>query len=103
MPTQECFDANPLTFVEDVSPNTIKAPKHPDPKYSDRAYIHPRPAVDFVHKFQLPENLEGDLVLIQVFLDALVLLHSYFLSHSGESSPLLVIAVVLPHGQLMLH
>ena len=72
MPTQECFDANPLTFVEDVSPNTIKAPKHPDPKYSDRAYIHPRPAVDFVHKFQLPENLEGDLVLIQVDFKMLV-------------------------------
>ena len=68
--SQECFDSNPLTFVEDVLYGSL-----PDPNYPDRAYI---PRVDsgiiqkdnsdhykLSHRFKLPEGLSGDLVLLQ--------------------------------------
>lgn len=72
VPSQACFDENPLTFVSD---KLYGAP--PDPLYPERAYI---PRVDypgglagyssngeyhFHHEFKLPDGLRGDLVLIQ--------------------------------------
>ena len=70
-PTQECFDAHPLTFVADEMYGATF-----DPLYPERAYI---PRLDFPgglqyesagnavfrHKFRLPQGLSGDLVLIQ--------------------------------------
>jgi hypothetical protein len=69
--TQQCFDSNKLTFVEDVLYGS-----HPDPAYPDRVYI---PRVDFTfiqkdhngidylfsHRYRLPKGLSGDLVLLQ--------------------------------------
>jgi len=70
LPTQACFDSNPLTFVRD---NLYGAP--PDPNYPDRAYIplasHPRYVKDSAgsyfhsHRYRLPANLAGQFVLIQ--------------------------------------
>jgi len=69
LPTQACFDSNPLTFVEDT---LYGAP--PDPNYPDRAYIplagHPRyqktsAGYFHSHKYRLPSNLVGEYVLIQ--------------------------------------
>jgi hypothetical protein len=71
VPTQECFDANPLTFLEDELYGA-----NPDPLFPERAYI---PRTDFArglvrdssgaylmrHRFRLPVGLSGDLVLIQ--------------------------------------
>lgn len=68
--SQECFDSHPLEFVED---NLYGAT--PDPNYPDRAYI-PRTTYPWYqktvsntwnhsHKYRLPENLVGELVLIQ--------------------------------------
>ena len=69
-PTQECFDKNPLVFVSDE----LYGAK-PDPLYPERAYIpladHPniQRSSDgnylFHHKYRLPDDLRGDLVLIQ--------------------------------------
>jgi len=69
--TQQCFDANPLTFVQD---NLYGAPK--DPSYPDRAYIPLTtfPGIQsggdpygykFNHRFALPPSVVGDRVLIQ--------------------------------------
>ena len=66
--SQECFDNNPLTFVEDVLYGSL-----PDPNYPDRVYI---PRVEFIqkdndgdykfsHRFRLPTGLSGELVLLQ--------------------------------------
>ncbi|KAL3798617.1 hypothetical protein ACHAWO_014026 [Cyclotella atomus] len=71
VPTQECFDANPLTFLSDELYGA-----NADPLYPERAYI---PRTDYVgglvrdssgdyvmrHKYRLPAGLSGDLVLIQ--------------------------------------
>eukprot|EP00985_Skeletonema_marinoi_P016898 scaffold9175_cov115-Skeletonema_marinoi.AAC.3 len=65
--SQECFDSNPLTFVEDVLYGS-----RPDPNFPNRAYIPRRDAAfiqtdnnghwKFTHRFKLPEGLSGDLV-----------------------------------------
>ncbi len=68
--SQDCFDRNPLTFVEDVLYGSL-----PDPNYPNRAYI---PRTDsaliqrdnggdymFSHRFKLPDDLSGELVLLQ--------------------------------------
>ena len=69
IPTQECFDQHPLKFVEDVFYN---APA--DPNFPERAYIpnsshsnHKSSSGDYLyrHKYRLPSNLSGDIVLIQ--------------------------------------
>ena len=68
--SQECFDSNPLTFMEDVLYGSL-----PDPDYPNRAYI-PRADASFIqkdggghykfsHRFKLPAGLSGELVLIQ--------------------------------------
>lgn len=71
VPTQDCFDANPLTFLSDELYGA-----NVDPLYPERAYI---PRTDFEgglvrdaggdyimrHKYRLPAGLSGDLVLIQ--------------------------------------
>lgn len=71
VPTQECFDANPLTFISDELYGATQ-----DPLFPERAYI---PRTDFQgglvrdssgdyvmrHTFRLPAGLSGDLVLIQ--------------------------------------
>ena len=68
--SQECFDSNPLTFVEDILYGSL-----PDPNYPNRAYI-PRADATFIqkdskddykfsHRFRLPDGLSGDLVLLQ--------------------------------------
>ena len=72
--TQACFDRNPLRFVSGENAN-------PDPTYPDRAYLppanppnapngaHPQFASggrwSYRYKFQLPQGLSGDLVLLQ--------------------------------------
>jgi hypothetical protein len=67
--TQQCFDSNPLIFVQD---NLYGAPK--DSNYPDRAYIplESYPGLQRVsegskysHRFTLPKNIVGDRVLIQ--------------------------------------
>jgi chitinase len=69
--TQSCFNSNPLTFLSDELYTARK-----DPNYPERAYIprtdYPgglvKDAQDkylFKHKYQLPSNLQGELVLIQ--------------------------------------
>ena len=68
--TQACFDSSPLTFVSD---ELYGAP--PDPMFPERAYIPlaENPAIQrgsngdylFHHKFKLPDDLRGDLILIQ--------------------------------------
>ena len=73
IPTQACFDANPLTFVEDL---LYGAPI--DQSYPERAYIapvsHPNAQTEtiagqsgmrFSHKVRLPSDVSGNLVLIQ--------------------------------------
>ena len=59
VPTQDCFDAHPLEFVEDKLHNFPK-----DTNYPERAYI-PTTGTDYTHTFKLPEDLHGNLVLIQ--------------------------------------
>jgi hypothetical protein len=72
----ECFEQNKLTFVEDL----IYGANY-DPNYPHRAYIAPvnvavdgvyvpnygttEGLMDFSFKMRLPENVYGDLVLIQ--------------------------------------
>ena len=64
-PTQACFRANPLEFVEDL---LYGSPK--DVNYPYRAYIAP-PAISspmnnmFSYRMKLPGNIVCDLVLIQ--------------------------------------
>ena len=90
VPTQECFDANPLTFVEDLVHGA-----NFDPRYPERAYIAPVDDPDYVpdlgndhgiaeysFKMRLPPNLYGDLVLIQwyviascIFVCSVLLIH----------------------------
>ena len=72
-PTQECFDSNPLTFVEDNLYGAV-----PDPNYPARAYLPPSSfagsktdssdgitGIKYSHKYRLPEGLSGANVLIQ--------------------------------------
>jgi len=68
VPTQSCFDNNKLTFVED---KLYGAPA--DPLYPERAYIplaentlkEANGNYKYHHRYQLPEGLQGDLILIQ--------------------------------------
>uniref|UniRef100_A0A7S4RCF2 Chitin-binding type-4 domain-containing protein n=2 Tax=Ditylum brightwellii TaxID=49249 RepID=A0A7S4RCF2_9STRA len=72
VPTQSCFDENPLNFVEDLLYDA-----QPDPSFPERAYIAPSDVpnavydsvgmygMKFSHKYHLPVGLTGDLVLIQ--------------------------------------
>ena len=71
VPSQSCFDAHPLEFVQDLRYN---APK--DDAFPGRAYIAPigmRQIDDsgpisgmvFTYKFKLPDGVYGDNVLIQ--------------------------------------
>ena len=60
-PTQACFDAYPLIFVNDT-----KYGATPDPNYPERAYIPNAAAGNtFSYKYKLPAGLAGDLVLLQ--------------------------------------
>ena len=62
-PTEECFKAHPLEFVEDVM---FGAPQ--DPNYPGRAYI-PKQSTsgvgEFHYKYKLPTGLLGEYVLLQ--------------------------------------
>lgn len=63
IPTESCFKDHPLEFVEDLLNNAQK-----DPNYPVRAYIHGLSAMtlgEFRYKYKLPDNLTGELVLIQ--------------------------------------
>jgi hypothetical protein len=73
VPTQECFDGNKLTFVEDMMYDA-----NFDPNYPERAYIAPMNSpnyepdygsslavMEFSFKMRLPPDLYGDVVLIQ--------------------------------------
>ena len=75
-PTEECFAASPLLFVEDLSPYWPRAPH--DSAHPGRAYLHPNVGASeadsaatggvvmtFVHTFQLPPSLVGEHVLLQ--------------------------------------
>lgn len=57
--TQECFEAHPLEFIEDV---TYGAPK--DPNNPNRGHFTGS-QVDFTMKFELPVGVSGDKVLMQ--------------------------------------
>jgi len=60
-PTQECFDKNLLTFVEDVYEGEEAV--H-DPNYPERGYTNPN--AEYVkHKYMLPPGISGDQVLLQ--------------------------------------
>ena len=59
IPTKECFDQYPLSFVSD---NKGWAVRHDE--YPERAYLDPN-NWDLSYKFKLPNNLTGELVLIQ--------------------------------------
>ena len=68
--SQECFDSNPLTFVEDVLYGSLPDPNHPNRAYiprADSAIIQKDNSGDykFSHRFKLPEGLSGELVLLQ--------------------------------------
>jgi hypothetical protein len=73
IPSQDCFDANRLTFVEDLLHGARYDPNHPE-----RAYVPPNGDPNHVpdytssaavmslsFKMRLPPDLYGDLVLIQ--------------------------------------
>lgn len=63
VPSESCFKDHPLELVEDVLNG---APK--DPNYPSRAYIHGLTSMtlgEFKYKYKLPDNLIGELVLIQ--------------------------------------
>ena len=75
VPTKKCFKEHKLTFVSD---ELYGAP--PDPNYPERAYIAPASKVDWLNgvpdeqpvvgalykmKFQLPEGVAGEVVLLQ--------------------------------------
>lgn len=57
--SQDCFDRHKLEFVSDELYNM---PKHDE--YTERAYI-PWGVDTFKHRYRLPEDVEGDNVLIQ--------------------------------------
>jgi len=68
--TQACFDANPLRFVKDLLYDNAPV----DSNYPERAYIplsgastHKDSSGSYIytHRYELPANLIGDLVLIQ--------------------------------------
>jgi chitinase len=70
VPTANCFESYPLEFISDP---LYGAPK--DPNYPNRAYIAPATRVEtktvglsgnyYRFKMKLPNNLTGDLVLLQ--------------------------------------
>ncbi len=74
VPSQECFDSHPLTFLSDEFYGAV-----PDPNFPERVYVAPETIATKVHsseegfkdgmlfrlKLQLPEGLVGELVLIQ--------------------------------------
>jgi len=62
VPTQECFDSNLLTFVEDPLYGAVPDPNHPERAYIPNAGVSPW---TYKHRYQLPSNLEGELVIIQ--------------------------------------
>jgi hypothetical protein len=59
--TQACFDTNPLIFVHDT---LYGMPA--DPRYPERGYLADPTQHKFEMGFQLPENLAGTEVLLQV-------------------------------------
>ncbi|KAL7530693.1 hypothetical protein ACHAXR_009440, partial [Thalassiosira sp. AJA248-18] len=95
IPTQECFDANRLTFVEDLLYGA-----NYDPNYPERAYLHPvndpgyvpdlgsaKSVMDFSFKMRLPPDLYGDLVLIQwYYLTANSCYHDGYQEYNWPSS-----------------
>lgn len=72
VPTQACFDKNPLIFKKDMLYGGRR-----DKRYPERAYIAPKTVpnavvdtsgirgMKFSHKFKLPDGVHGSLVLIQ--------------------------------------
>ena len=77
LPTQDCFDRHPLTFVEDLLHDAKYDPRHPE-----RAYVAPYGlrrkrrdlsgtdamfpmSAKYSYKMRLPSDLQGDIVLIQ--------------------------------------
>jgi len=68
--TQACFDANPLRFVQDILyPNAPVDSNYPERAYiplaSSSTYKDTSGSYMYTHKYELPANLSGDLVLIQ--------------------------------------
>jgi hypothetical protein len=57
--TQECFDANPLMFIEDIKNGMPKDDNHPE-----RAMLF-GDGVDISYVMKLPDNIVGDMVLLQ--------------------------------------
>ena len=63
VPSKSCFQDHPLEFVEDV---LFNAPK--DPNFPSRAYLPQQTTSglgEFHYRYKLPDNLAGELVLIQ--------------------------------------
>ena len=53
IPTQECFDQHPLTFISDTNDWAVRHEEYPE-----RAYLEPD-NWQLSYKFQLPDNLTG--------------------------------------------
>ncbi|KAL3809554.1 hypothetical protein ACHAXA_001828 [Cyclostephanos tholiformis] len=102
VPTQECFDAYPLTFVRDLLHGA-----NYDPNFPQRAYVNPvwgddedyvpdtysnQVIMDLSFMMQLPSNLYGDLVLIQwYYLTANSCIHEGYESYNwpdGWTAPI---------------
>jgi len=57
--TQECFEAHPLEFIEDVTYGAPKDPNNPTRGHFTGAHV------DFTMKFKLPMGVTGDKVMMQ--------------------------------------
>jgi len=71
--SQECFDGHRLEFVSDESHGAVRDDAHPERAYlapvADPHYVldvsSSRAVMNFSFKMKLPQDLYGDLVLIQ--------------------------------------
>ena len=70
---QTCFNANPLTFMEDLSPSYLANEDFPalaDPVYEERAYYSPVASAGgaaanrhYSFAYKLPVGMSGDVIL----------------------------------------
>jgi hypothetical protein len=73
IPTKECFDSNKLTFIEDLTHGANYDANHPERAYlaplNDPDYVPNNGTtlglIDYSFKMRLPQNVYGDLVLLQ--------------------------------------
>lgn len=65
--SQECFDNHKLDFVKDLLYNAPKDPNYPERAYIPLAGDTMKEGSNYIykHRYKLPDNLIGELVLIQ--------------------------------------